>query len=94
MVGLLVAEGENTNSATSALQRHRTTVVDCLKDPDISICQRDLELIYHLVNQENVETLTAELLNYLVLCPREHRTVRKFVCESCASSISTVRMID
>mmetsp|Transcript_23815 Transcript_23815/g.49967 ORF Transcript_23815/g.49967 Transcript_23815/m.49967 type:complete len:1007 (-) Transcript_23815:455-3475(-) len=61
------------NSAASALQRHRTTVVDCLKDPDISIRQRALELIYHLVNRENVETLTAELLNYLVLCPREHR---------------------
>jgi AP-1 complex subunit gamma-1 len=47
--------------------------VDCLKDPDISIRQRALELIYYMVNQENVETLTAELLNYLVLCPRDHR---------------------
>jgi len=64
---------DGANSAASALQRHRTTVVDCLKDPDISIRQRALELIYHLVNSENVETLTAELLNYLVLCPREHR---------------------
>eukprot|EP00542_Grammatophora_oceanica_P002838 CAMPEP_0194062116 /NCGR_PEP_ID=MMETSP0009_2-20130614/76531_1 /TAXON_ID=210454 /ORGANISM="Grammatophora oceanica, Strain CCMP 410" /LENGTH=943 /DNA_ID=CAMNT_0038713711 /DNA_START=74 /DNA_END=2905 /DNA_ORIENTATION=+ len=61
------------NSAAAALQRHRTTIVDCLKDPDISIRQRALELIYHLVNPENVENLTAELLNYLVLCPREHR---------------------
>lgn len=64
---------EGAKSASSALQRHRTTVVDCLKDPDISIRQRALELIYHLVNRENVESLTAELLNYLVLCPREHR---------------------
>ena len=66
------SDGEK-NSAASALQRHRTTVVDCLKDPDISIRQRALELIYHLVNSSNVEALTAELLNYLVLCPREHR---------------------
>eukprot|EP00559_Dactyliosolen_fragilissimus_P007250 CAMPEP_0184865280 /NCGR_PEP_ID=MMETSP0580-20130426/17515_1 /TAXON_ID=1118495 /ORGANISM="Dactyliosolen fragilissimus" /LENGTH=965 /DNA_ID=CAMNT_0027364403 /DNA_START=20 /DNA_END=2917 /DNA_ORIENTATION=- len=65
---------QNANSAASALQRHRTLVVDCLKDPDISIRQRALELIYHLVNNDNVESLTAELLNYLVLCPREHRT--------------------
>eukprot|EP00978_Attheya_sp_CCMP212_P021803 scaffold64098_cov53-Attheya_sp.AAC.4 len=64
---------EGANTASSALQRHRTMVVDCLKDPDISIRQRALELIYHLVNHDNVETLTAELLNYLVLCPREHR---------------------
>jgi AP-1 complex subunit gamma-1 len=69
---LIKAEGEE-NSAASALQRHRTTIVDCLKDPDISIRQRALELIYHLVNKDNVEDLTGELLNYLVLCPREHR---------------------
>jgi AP-1 complex subunit gamma-1 len=64
---------EGVNSAAAALQKHRTTIVDCLKDPDISIRTRALELIYHLVNKENVESLTAELLNYLVLCPREHR---------------------
>jgi len=64
---------EQGNSASQALQKHRSTVVDCLKDPDISIRQRALELIYHLVNQENVESLSAELLNYLVLCPKEHR---------------------
>jgi AP-1 complex subunit gamma-1 len=65
---------DNSNSAMSALQRHRTTVVECLKDPDVSIRQRALELIYHLVNEGNVESLTAELLSYLVLCPREHRS--------------------
>ena len=64
---------KEANNAMSALQRHRTTVVDCLKDPDVSIRQRALELIYHLVNQENVQQLAAELLNYLVLCPREHK---------------------
>jgi len=71
----VVGRGSNSgpNSSSGALQRHRTTIVDCLKDPDISIRQRALELIYHLVNKENVEALTAELLNYLVLCPREHR---------------------
>lgn len=70
---MTASDGEQGNSASSALQRHRQTVVDCLKDPDISIRMRALELIYHLVNHENVESLTAELLNYLVLCPREHR---------------------
>jgi AP-1 complex subunit gamma-1 len=69
----VMVDGEGANNAMSALQRHRTTVVDCLKDPDISIRQRALELICHLVNQENVESLIAELLSYLVLCPREHR---------------------
>jgi len=64
---------ESANTASSALQKHRSTVVDCLKDPDISIRQRALELIYYMVNRENIESLAAELLNYLVLCPREHR---------------------
>ena len=67
------ASGTSINNAMSALQRHRTTVVDCLKDPDVSIRQRALELIYHLVNADNVQQLVGELLNYLVLCPREHR---------------------
>jgi AP-1 complex subunit gamma-1 len=70
---LITESGEGASNAMSALQRHRTTVVDCLKDPDVSIRQRALELIYHLVNEDNVEQLTAELLNYLVLCPREHK---------------------
>jgi len=64
---------DSANTASAALQKHRDTVVDCLKDPDISIRQRALELIYYMVNQDNVESLAAELLNYLVLCPREHR---------------------
>jgi AP-1 complex subunit gamma-1 len=68
-----IDEVEGGSSAMATLQRHRTTVVDCLKDPDVSIRQRALELIYHLVNETNVKSLTAELLNYLVLCPREHR---------------------
>lgn len=71
---VVVPDSTDPNSAAAALQRHRTTIVECLKDPDISIRQRALELIYHLVNDDNVESLTAELLNYLVLCPREHRS--------------------
>ena len=62
-----MASTDGSNTVSSALQRHRTTVVDCLKDPDISIFQRALKLIYHLVNKDNVEALTAELLSYLVL---------------------------
>ncbi|CAM9242459.1 unnamed protein product [Ectocarpus fasciculatus] len=57
----------------SAVQRHRSTIVDCLKDSDISIRQRALELIFQLVNEQNVEALTPEMLNYLIVAAPEHR---------------------
>lgn len=57
----------------AAVQRHRNTIVDCLKDPDISIRQRALDLIYQLVNEQNVVLLTTELLNYLVVAQNDHK---------------------
>ena len=51
----------------ASVQRHRNTIVECLKDADISIRQRALELIYQLVDTQNVVTLTTEVLNYLVI---------------------------
>eukprot|EP01039_Chlorochromonas_danica_P002117 gene2117-2311_t len=57
----------------AAVQRHRSTIVDCLKDPDVSIRQRALELIYQLVNEQNVTALTTELLNYLVVAQAEQK---------------------
>lgn len=42
-------------------------VVDCLKDSDISIRRRALDLIYALVTKNNVKALVKELLNYLAL---------------------------
>jgi len=48
-----------------AVQRHRNTIVDCLKDTDVSIRKRALDLIYALVNESNIKVLAGELLNYL-----------------------------
>ena len=55
------------NRDTAAVQRHRNTVVDNLKDADISIRRRALDLIYALVTKNNVKALVKELLNYLAL---------------------------
>jgi AP-1 complex subunit gamma-1 len=55
------------------VQRHRSTIVECLKDPDISIRQRALELIYLLTNSKNVVDLMREMLNYLVVASSEQK---------------------
>ncbi|KAG7384216.1 AP-1 complex subunit gamma-1 [Phytophthora pseudosyringae] len=57
----------------AAVQRHTNTIVDCLKDPDTSIRQRALELIYSLVNSSNIQTLAREMLNYLVIASNEQK---------------------
>lgn len=61
------------NEDIGAVQRHRSTIVECLKDADISIRQRALELIYQLVNESNVANLTTELLNYLVVASSDQK---------------------
>ncbi|CAN1852786.1 AP-1 complex subunit gamma-2 [Linum perenne] len=48
-----------------AVQRHRATILECVKDLDASIRKRALELIYLLVNESNVKPLTKELVDYL-----------------------------
>lgn len=58
---------------TQAVQRHRVTIVECVKDADISIRRRALELVYALVNESNIRTLTSELLQYLNVCDLEFK---------------------
>ena len=61
------------NTNFSAVQRHRATIIDCLKDPDISIRRRALDLVYSLVNRKNIRPLVGELLGYLLVADEELR---------------------
>ncbi|XP_068634189.1 AP-1 complex subunit gamma-2-like [Aristolochia californica] len=50
---------------TQAVQRHRATILECVKDSDASIRKRALELVFLLVSENNVKPLTKELIEYL-----------------------------
>jgi AP-1 complex subunit gamma-1 len=72
----------------TAVQRHRSTILECLKDVDISIRQRALDLSFQLVNVETVEAITTELLNYLVVAQHKEDLIDKImiICERFAPS--------
>ncbi|KAF8378312.1 hypothetical protein HHK36_029651 [Tetracentron sinense] len=56
-----------------AVQRHRATILECVKDSDASIRKRALELIFLLVNDSNVKSLTKELIDYLEVSDQEFK---------------------
>lgn len=62
------------NADYNAVQRHRTTIVDCLKDTDISIRKRAMELSFALVNSNNIRGMMKELLSFLESCDPEFKS--------------------
>lgn len=60
-------------SDLKSVRRHRATIVTCLRDPDSSIRRRAFELVYLLVDNESVEALTREMVNYLKVAIPEDR---------------------
>lgn len=59
----------------NAVQRHRNTILECLRDPDISIRRRALDLSFTLIKEDNVRVLIRELLAFLEVADTEFKPV-------------------
>ncbi|XP_064986809.1 AP-1 complex subunit gamma-2-like isoform X2 [Musa acuminata AAA Group] len=58
---------------SQAVQRHRTTILERVKDSDASIQKRALDLVFLLVNETNVKPLTKELIDYLEVSDQDFK---------------------
>ena len=58
----------------NAVQRHRTTILDCLKENDVSIRRRALELSFSLINKNNIRTIMKEVLAFLDIAEPEFKS--------------------
>lgn len=57
----------------NAVQRHKSTITDCLKDHDMQLKKQALDLIYKITNSSNVKSIIKELINYLISADPEFK---------------------
>jgi AP-1 complex subunit gamma-1 len=68
----------------SAVQRHRTTITECLKDPDIQIKRQALDLIYKITTHSNVKPIVKELTNHLLNAEADFKgDLSNKICQIC-----------
>lgn len=57
----------------NSVQKHKTIILECLKDNDISVKRRALDLIYIIINQSNIKQIVKECLNFLLVSENEFK---------------------
>ncbi|CAD2100521.1 AP-1 complex subunit gamma, putative [Plasmodium vinckei lentum] len=53
------------------LHIYRNTIIECLKDPDISIRKKALDVAFALITKDSLKIMIKELLNYLLIADME-----------------------
>ncbi|AQZ18704.1 APL4 (YPR029C) [Zygosaccharomyces parabailii] len=65
----------------SAVQRHRKFISRCLRDPDVFIRKRALELTFAILDEANITEVVDELLHFLERTTEEDRSLILFTVE-------------
>eukprot|EP00920_Eleutheroschizon_duboscqi_P027447 GHVT01067334.1.p1 GENE.GHVT01067334.1~~GHVT01067334.1.p1 ORF type:complete len:925 (+),score=267.41 GHVT01067334.1:170-2944(+) len=51
----------------STVQRHRSVLVECLRDSDMCLRKKALDVTFALMNEDNIKAMAKELLSFLVV---------------------------
>jgi AP-1 complex subunit gamma-1 len=56
-----------------AVEKHKTTIVGCMKDADVTIRKKALDLVYRICKTTNIKSIIKELLNYLLTADKKFK---------------------
>lgn len=66
------------------MQRHKQTILDCLKDHDLVIKKKALDLLYKITNESNIKSIVKELINYLLAAESDFKQdLCSKICQTC-----------
>jgi len=57
----------------AAVNEHRAIIIELLRDNDVPVRRKALDLIFALVNKSNAKNLVKEMLNYFAIAPGEQQ---------------------
>ncbi|KAL7707880.1 adaptor gamma-1 chain [Lotmaria passim] len=65
-----------------AVVQHQAIILECLRDPDLTIRRRALDLTVTLITVNNVRLLVPDLITYMTLCTEEMKgDVARHICD-------------
>jgi AP-1 complex subunit gamma-1 len=55
----------------ASVQKHKATILECLRENDMSIKKLALDVLYLITNEKNIESIVKEMLNYILVSEPE-----------------------